>query len=135
MSSRRKLNEEAVTNELRAGSLFFRRPQEEEGDATPAPEAHAGNAPLARETGQPTLPAATSQAAVDNGRSSVRTTGRVGRILKRHPFEFYQDQLDQLKQISLSEQMAGGRGNMSEMVREAVDAYLTKRRQDDPAEA
>jgi hypothetical protein len=60
-------------------------------------------------------------------RTSVRPPERVK---KRYPFEFYKDQLDAIKQLSLEDQVAGGRGNMSEMVREAIDDYIAKRRQE-----
>jgi hypothetical protein len=128
MSSRKRINEEAVTNELRAGSLFFRPPQTDVTELeTPASETTQPGPVASADTD------ASSQSAtapVTTVRSSVRTAVRVAtRVLKRHPFEFYQDQLDQLKQISLNDQMAGGRGNMSEMVREAVDAWLAKRRE------
>ncbi len=57
-------------------------------------------------------------------RPSVRTPVR---IIKRHPFELYQDQIERLKRISLEDQFQGGKGSMSEMVREAIDDYIAKR--------
>ena len=119
---KKKLDEAAITNELRE-SLHFQRPQAPEAAPEPARETPA-DAPTA-------TPAATTPPAgvMTAERPSVRPSVRVEqRVLKRHPFEFYRDQLDALKQLSLSDQMAGGRGNMSEMVREALDAYLAKRR-------
>jgi hypothetical protein len=115
---KKKLNEEAVMSELREGSLHFRRPPE---------EPHRSETPVATAaSGQGAEPAQGVPLPVERpyGRTTVRT---VQRVLKRHPFEFYQDQLDALKRISLSDQMAGGKGNMSEMVREAIDEYLAKR--------
>ncbi len=118
---KKKLDEAAITNELRE-SLHFQRAQEPQTAPEPvreAPEIETSPAPtaVARQTGMATAE-----------RPSVRTHVRMEqRILKRHPFEFYRDQLDALKQLSLTDQMAGGRGNMSEMVREALDAYLAKR--------
>ena len=58
-------------------------------------------------------------------RSYVRTGVR--RILTRYAFEFYQDQVEQLRNISLEEKMHGEKGSMSEMVREALDEYLAKK--------
>src|SRR4051812_20855731 len=59
----------------------------------------------------------------------VRTTGPPSvRTLKRHSFEFYLDQLATLKQFSLDEQGRGDKGSMSEIVREALDTYIAKRR-------
>jgi hypothetical protein len=48
--------------------------------------------------------------------------------LARIPFEIYQDQHAALKQFSLDEQNRGEKGSMSQMVREALDAYISKRR-------
>jgi hypothetical protein len=43
------------------------------------------------------------------------------------PFEIYQDQHASLKRFSLEEQGRGEKGSMSQMVREALDAYISKR--------
>jgi hypothetical protein len=52
----------------------------------------------------------------------------VRRVITRYAFEFYQDQLEDLRRLSLRDKMAGERGSMSEMVREALDQYLSNRR-------
>jgi hypothetical protein len=57
-------------------------------------------------------------------RPSDRPTGR--RIPVRRGFEFYEDQLVALKKRSLQEQLDGKSGNMSQMVRDALDEYLKK---------
>jgi hypothetical protein len=59
-------------------------------------------------------------------RTGVRASVR--RQLTRYAFEFYQDQVEELRQISLKEKMQGGKGSMSEMVREAIDEYLVKKK-------
>src|SRR6266536_911639 len=59
-------------------------------------------------------------------RSYARTPVR--RQLTRYAFEFYQDQVEELRRLSLEEKMQGEKGSMSEMVREAIDAYLTKKK-------
>jgi hypothetical protein len=46
------------------------------------------------------------------------------KIKQRHPFDIYQDQYDELKRISFENITSGGMGNMSAMVREAIDLYL-----------
>ena len=53
------------------------------------------------------------------------------RSLARIPFEIYKDQHDALKQFSLEAQTRGEKGSMSQMVREALDAYINKRRDAD----
>mgnify|MGYP000857361854 CR=1 FL=1 len=46
---------------------------------------------------------------------------------KRHPFDIYHDQLQQLQQMKTAHMMrAGEMRSMSEMVREALDDYITK---------
>jgi hypothetical protein len=44
--------------------------------------------------------------------------------LIRHPFEFFEDQVEELRQLSLQAQLRGEKTSMSEMAREAVDTYL-----------
>lgn len=59
-------------------------------------------------------------------RELVRTPVRP-RTITRYAFEFYQDQVDNLRRYSLEEKMRGEKGSMSQMVRDAVDAYLAQR--------
>src|SRR3954451_21631373 len=49
-------------------------------------------------------------------------------IKRRHPFDVYRDQLLVLKDFSFEEKRVGGIGSESAMVREAIDAYIEKRR-------
>ena len=49
-------------------------------------------------------------------------------IARRHPFDVYSDQLRTLKEFSMEEKLAGELGSESAMVREAIDAYIEKRR-------
>src|SRR2546421_5685122 len=52
------------------------------------------------------------------------------KMKQRHPFDIYTDQYDTLKQLALEDRMRGGAGSMSAMVRDAIDAYITKQRSD-----
>jgi hypothetical protein len=56
---------------------------------------------------------------------SARTSGR--RTITRYAFEFFQDQIETLRHLSLEEKSRGEKGSMSEMVREAVDTYISRR--------
>ena len=56
----------------------------------------------------------------------VRTPVR--RTLTRYAFEFFQDQIETLRAFSLEEKTRGEKGSMSEMVRHAIDSYITRRR-------
>ena len=42
------------------------------------------------------------------------------KIKKRHPFDIYEDQIEELKKLSLEDRMQGGFGSQSAMVREAL---------------
>ena len=46
----------------------------------------------------------------------------------RRTFDLYEDQLMYLTRASLEERLAGGEGSMNAMVREALDAYIQKRK-------
>src|SRR6266566_3880280 len=61
----------------------------------------------------------------------TRLRPSVRRQLTRYAFEFYQDQVEELRRLSLEEKMQGGKGSMSEMVREAIDDYLTEKKRTD----
>jgi hypothetical protein len=60
---------------------------------------------------------------------SVRPYGRTAkrRTITRYAFEFFQDQIDSLRRFSLDAKMQGEKGSMSEMVREALDAYISEK--------
>jgi hypothetical protein len=122
----KKLNTQAITNEL-AGSAFFRpstQPEQplETGDP-PRPEQPV------RQEGQPhKLPPDPPTARPDGEavyRPDDRPTGKG--ILVRRGFEWREDQLRALKKLSLKEQLAGKPGSMSQMVRDALDEYLKRR--------
>jgi len=60
-----------------------------------------------------------------NARTPVRPSGK--RIITRNSFEIYEDQMDSLRKYSFHEKMEGKLGSMSQMVRDAIDAYLKDR--------
>jgi hypothetical protein len=113
----KKLNVEDITNELQESAFFRppRREQVENSPSTPLPEK-----PIIQEKqpihDEPERP---------NARTPVRPNGK--RIITRNSFEIFEDQMDSLRKISLQEKMDGRAGSMSQMVREAIDAYLKKR--------
>lgn len=65
---------------------------------------------------------------VPRDRSTKVPAGVRREIKRRHPFDVYRDQLRILKDFSIEEKRAGGVGSESAMVREAIDAYIDKRR-------
>src|SRR5688500_9569207 len=49
------------------------------------------------------------------------------RVMKRHPFEIYQDQLDELRRLADLDKRRGGTGSMSEMVRGVLDRFIAEK--------
>jgi hypothetical protein len=120
----KKLNVASITNEL-AESAFFRHAQpmkQEEKLPTPLPEQPniqeartnpvITDLPTARPSDEPTY------------RPDFRPNTKG--VLVRRGFEWREDQLRALKKLSIKEQMEGKPGSMSQMVRDALDDYLTK---------
>src|SRR5712692_1678842 len=61
------------------------------------------------------------------GRDGLPTTTGRRKIKSRHAFDIYEDQVEELKTLSLEDRMRGGAGSMSAMVREALDDFIAKR--------
>lgn len=127
-----KLDEDALSEELGAVAAFARR-----GGAKESAERGA-NAAGDVETRRSSVTRSAVRAPVDSGprseppartleRPYVRTGGR--RTITRYAFEFFQDQLDQLQQLSLEEKLRGEKGSKSQMVREAIDMWIVERLQ------
>jgi hypothetical protein len=104
---KKKLNTDVISSELSGRSAFFPG-YKNDTEGNPVERTQS----TARPAGEPTA------------RPSDRPTGR--RIPVRRGFEFYEDQLVALKKRSLQEQLDGKSGNMSQMVRDALDEYLKK---------
>ncbi len=116
----KKLNIAGIQNELAGGSAFFPSYANRPKPVTPSDE-------KAREVVTPT----TILAPVPPVRP-VRVRDeqpRQKRVMKsRHPFDIYEDQYVSLRDLAMQERMQGGVGSMSAMVREAIDAFIEKRR-------
>ena len=120
----KKLNIAAVQSELSGASAFFPsytkpapvRPPVEKTAEKPAKTLSSdkpGATPV-RDV-RPVLPV-----------PPVRGQKRV--MKSRHPFDIYEDQYVSLRDLAMQERMQGGAGSMSAMVREAIDAFIEKRR-------
>lgn len=118
MSKKPKLNESAMQTEL-SESAFFRGSRAEQQAAQD--ETHRVSQEAPTETPEATATTSTREEDRTPVRPSVRS-------LTRMPYEIYRDQHSTLKQWSLEEQARGEKGSMSQMVREALDAYIAKRR-------
>jgi hypothetical protein len=133
------LNESALQSEL-AGSAFFQPAplNAENPSAPPPPElAPVGSPsttpppppepkPTPVEEHQPTAAPTSGPVAV---RQPVRTPVRsiAKRTITRYAFELYRDQVDTLQRYRVEELSAGENGSMSQMVRDALDAYIAER--------
>jgi hypothetical protein len=114
---KKQLQTESVENELRGASLFFRKsPEEPSAEQSPPAIEPAEQPPLPSEDVRPS--------GRDAGAPYARPDGR--RKLTRVPFEFYLDQVERLRRISLHAKLRGEKGSMSEMMREALDRYLAQ---------
>jgi hypothetical protein len=120
----KNLNIASITNEL-AESAFFRHAQPmKQDDKLPTPLAEHPNIQEA-----PTKPVITD---LPTARPSDEPTYRPDHrpiakgVLVRRGFEWREDQLRALKKLSIREQIEGKPGSMSQMVRDALDDYLTK---------
>ena len=111
--SRKKLDTEKVLSELTGQSAFFKK------------EAKQSEPPQS------------------NDRTEIRTEERtemrslqypVKRLTRRYSFEFYDDQIIQVKAIKHDLEMTGQRATLSGVVREALDEYLNTRDPQDQTE-
>src|SRR5690242_3054922 len=81
--------------------------------------------PIEKPKPQPAIPAIPTPVPPVRGVPPVASRRK---IKSRHPFDIYQDQLEELRKLALEERMQGGVGSMSAMVREAIDALINKKR-------
>lgn len=110
------LDTSGITNELKGASLYFERAREEKQHAEDAPDKLT---PLQTNQGVPVPvpPYGVPRTPVPPRRA----------IRQRQPFDVFEDQYRELKQIAEEERGQGLPGSMSRMVREAIDQYLLKR--------
>lgn len=124
--SKKQLDTENVLSELTGHSAFFPK----EADTPPPATTKTESRPPERETERPVE------------RPTDRTPDRVSqkplsqprRIIRRYSFEAFDDQVRQLKGISMQAGMAGETISISEMIREAIDTYLTDRENNHPTD-
>ena len=125
--SKQRPNPDKIANELAGASSFFKpvptKPMED-----PAPVPPALNPPS---TPQPGVPHVAPQLEADRPSRTPRTPGRpVKRQMIRHPFEFYMDQLEALRELAETQRRNGEPGSMSRMVRQVIDRYLDEQPRD-----
>ena len=116
---KKKFDTTSLANELRGASVFFQRP-------SPSPD--TGNDPQQPDQNRTPERVSTRTSEPPNARTvdtpNERTSER--RRVKRFSFELYEDQIEQVKRMALEDQLRGGKLNMSEVVRAAIDRYIAE---------
>src|SRR4051794_10746424 len=114
---KKTLDTNSITNELKGASLYFAREREEKRQSEQptvqaVPELPQGVPPY------PVPPDGVPRTPVPPRRL----------IRQRQPFDIFEDQYRELKDVAENERSQGLPGSMSRMVREAIDQYLAQRR-------
>ena len=143
---KKQLNTDAIANELRELSPFFRRATPEQAALPPAEEQsvqQTGPDESARKDQKPIQPNPGNQDRTTRTGGTPRPsrtprTPRTGlppvkRHMKRHSFEIYFDQYESLVRLAAAERLDGGVGSMSQMVREAIDRLIAERSEEHAA--
>src|SRR5258708_28157996 len=116
---KKKVNTEAIMNELEGSVFFPSKPQEPIRQEQPPLQKETKSSPSVRDV-PPVLPVPSVPLERD-----VRPVPSPKRIMKqRHPFDIYHDHYDTLKHLADDERRQGGAGSMSAMVREAIDTFI-----------
>ena len=142
---KKKLNETVIANELKGGSLFFAKRTQKEPSATKSDaNDRTTERPNDRTDGEANgrTPEQANQRTPEpvNVRTEERSNKRTGerpnakpetvektnRAIIRHSFQFYQDQLIQLKQLRMQKELQGETCHLSDLVRQALDDFLAK---------
>ena len=138
---KKKLNTDAISNELEGASLFFAKPQ---SPATMPENTQTEDTPVSEIEAfvkEPLLPVSSTPQAgakenLDQKRSFERTTERTNvrteikpkREKIRHTFDIYQDQLIALQVLQLKAVQSGKKKpKLGKMVSEGIDLYLKQK--------
>ncbi len=143
---KKTLNVTAIKNELKGGSLFFSRSGEQKiaktnpNSRTPervnertAEQANARTADDPNERAGERPNTRTSERT--NKRTPERANGRTTpekspqRPITRHSFQFYKDQITQLKRLRAQKELQGTDCHLSDLVRQAIDEFLARNKQ------
>lgn len=139
---KKTLNETAIANELKSGSLFFaNRPETERPEPANTRTAERVNERTPEDANGRT-PERTNERTDEqaNTRTDERPNERTGerpnaptktpkpakRDIIRHSFQFYEDQLTQLKRLRAQKELQGEPCHLSDLVRQAIDDFLAK---------
>ena len=126
----KKLNTASIANELERSSFFPTRSvqrREEPSPNKPAPQPLV-TPPAKTVVDQPAPSPAPQVVTQKLTAPPVPVAAPASRRYIRRTFDFYEDQIAYLTKASLEERLASGEGSMNAMVREAIDAFIEKRR-------
>lgn len=116
-----------LANELAGASAFFRRPAPpapaHADQASPPPAAASADRSAEPPTVRTTAPQPTARLAAPEMQPD-RPVRPVRRLMIRHAFELYADQLERLRALADLQKRQGETGSMSKMVRDAIDRLL-----------
>ena len=129
----KKLNTNSIANELVNSSFFPTTTQQNtEEKAVKMPTHQVTDTAPVKPAPRPVASRPLSRPQEDLTPKPVTkattTAQNVDRRYVRRTFDLYEDQLAYLTRASLEERLAGGEGSMNSMVREAIDAYIDKKR-------
>ncbi|MCB2160509.1 hypothetical protein KQH40_00315 [bacterium] len=114
--SKKQLDTTEIVSELRQGSVFFQKPEDRSDIRT-----------------EERTDIRTEQRP-ENRTENRTVTLPIKRRTKRYSFEFYEDQIDELKKIKIEAELDAKSITMSEIVREALDQYLATVRKSERTE-
>ena len=121
---KKKLDTDQITNELKGQSLYFEdqskrlsKKSDDGGERTNVRTRERANARTHERANARTHERA-------NARTSTRKNAR--RIIKRHSYQFYVDQVEDMKNLWRSYQARGIEVDLAHFAREAFDEYLTR---------
>lgn len=110
--SKQRPDGDKIANELAGASGFFKPRTPQPSEDSPQPQS---------ESTPEIIPATPVEP-----RTPVRPVRLAKRVMIRHPFELYMDQIDRLREAAQLDRQHGGNGSMSRMVRDAIDRYLDR---------
>ena len=135
---RKKLDTNQITNELKGQSLYFEAQSKRLSKKSARKDANARTVERTNTRTDERANARTSERANartherpnarTNEQANARTTARKNarRIIKRHSYQFYTDQIEDMKSLWRSYQARGIDVDLAHFAREAFDEYLTR---------
>lgn len=123
---KKRLETATIQNELKGQSRYFE--EQSKRLSKGEPESERMNARSSEQVNKRTeerMNVRTRELA--NGRTSERPKAK--RRIIRHSFQFYADQIDELRKIRAQLELQGTKRELSEMAREAFSAYLKQNRE------